>query len=54
MKSPLAYGYESADLPVYFNQAPVLNAGGGGIPADSAAVAAAAPGPIRTAASART
>ena len=32
-KSPLAYGYENADLPVYFNQVPVLNAGGGGIPA---------------------
>ena len=27
MKSPIAYGYEGADLPVYFNQAPVLNAG---------------------------
>jgi hypothetical protein len=25
MKSPIAYGYGSADLPVYFNQAPVLN-----------------------------
>jgi hypothetical protein len=25
MKSPLAYGYGSADLPVYFNQAPVLS-----------------------------
>ena len=29
-KSPLAYGYDGSDLPVYFNQAPVLNAGGGG------------------------
>ena len=29
-KSPIVYGYGSADLPVYFNQAPVLNAGGGG------------------------
>jgi hypothetical protein len=28
-KSPLAYGYE-AQVPVYFNQGPVLNAGGGG------------------------
>ena len=28
MKSPIAYGYGSADLPVYFNQSPVLNAGG--------------------------
>jgi hypothetical protein len=36
-KSPLAYGYENADLPVYFNQSPVLNAGGGGIPAEFAA-----------------
>ena len=31
MKSPIAYGYGSADLPVYFNQAPVLNASGGGL-----------------------
>ena len=30
MKSPIAYGFGSADLPVYFNQAPVLSAGGGG------------------------
>jgi hypothetical protein len=30
MKSPIAYGYETADLPVYFNQSPVLNAAGGG------------------------
>jgi len=30
MKSPIAYGYGSTDLPVYFNQAPVLNAAGGG------------------------
>src|SRR5262249_31403816 len=30
MKSPIAYGYGSADLPVYFNQSPVLNASGGG------------------------
>jgi hypothetical protein len=35
-KSPLAYGYEAADLPVYFNQDPVLNARGGGIPAEFA------------------
>jgi hypothetical protein len=26
----LAHGHESADLPVYFNQSPVLNAAGGG------------------------
>jgi Zinc carboxypeptidase len=30
MKSPIAYGYGGADLPVYFNQAPVLSAGGPG------------------------
>jgi hypothetical protein len=30
MKSPISYGYESADVPVYFNQSPVLSAGGGG------------------------
>jgi hypothetical protein len=29
-KSPIAYGYEGTDLPVYFNQDPVLNAAGGG------------------------
>jgi hypothetical protein len=26
--SPIAYGYEGSDVPIYFNQAPVLNAGG--------------------------
>jgi hypothetical protein len=37
-KSPLAYGYDSTgDLPVYFNQDPVLNPGGSGIPAEFAA-----------------
>jgi hypothetical protein len=32
LKSPIAYGYEAKDLPVYFNQDPVLAvaAGGGG------------------------
>src|SRR4051812_7126992 len=30
MKSPIAYGYDGADLPVYFNESPVLNAAGGG------------------------
>jgi hypothetical protein len=30
LKSPISYGYENADLPVYFNQSPVLNAAGGG------------------------
>jgi hypothetical protein len=29
MKSPIAYGFGSAELPVYFNQSPVLSAGGG-------------------------
>jgi hypothetical protein len=28
--SPIAYGYEGSDVPIYFNQAPVLNAGGTG------------------------
>ena len=32
-KSPIVYGYSGSDLPVYFNQAPVLNVGGrGGAP----------------------
>lgn len=35
-KSPIAYGYDT-QVPVYFNQDPVLNAGGGGIPAEFAA-----------------
>ena len=30
LKSPIAYGYDGSDLPVYFNQDPVLNAAGGG------------------------
>ncbi len=30
LKSPIAYGYEGKDLPIYFNQDPVLNAGAGG------------------------
>ena len=30
LKSPIAYGYDGKDLPVYFNQDPVLNAGAGG------------------------
>jgi len=38
VKSPLAYGYEGSDLPVYFNQSPVLSAGGG-IPPEFAAFA---------------
>ncbi len=36
-KSPIAYGFDGGQLPVYFNQDPVLNAGGGGIPAEFAA-----------------
>jgi hypothetical protein len=36
-KSPLVYGYEGSQLPVYFNQAPVLNVGGVG---NAAALAA--------------
>ena len=35
-KSPIAYGYDASDLPVYFNQDPVLNVAGGGIPAEFA------------------
>ncbi len=30
LKSPIAYGYDGSDLPVYFSQTPVLNAAGGG------------------------
>ena len=30
LKSPIAYGYDGKDLPVYFNQDPVLNVAGGG------------------------
>src|ERR1019366_915941 len=30
LKSPIAYGYDGKDLPVYFNQDPVLNAAAGG------------------------
>jgi hypothetical protein len=29
-KSPIAYGFDGKQLPVYFSQAPVLNVGGGG------------------------
>jgi len=35
-KSPLVYGYEGDQLPVYFSQNPVLNAGAGGIPSEFA------------------
>ena len=40
LKSPIAYGYDGKDLPVYFNQDPVLNAAAAA--ADSAASAAVA------------
>jgi hypothetical protein len=30
VKSPIAYGYEGKDLPIYFSQEPVLSVGGGG------------------------
>jgi hypothetical protein len=42
-KSPIAYGFEGRDLPVYFNQEPVLSAGGGFAGSDAAADSAAAP-----------
>jgi hypothetical protein len=35
-KSPISYGFDGSNLPVYFNQDPVLNAGGGGVPAELA------------------
>jgi hypothetical protein len=35
-RSPIAYGFENATLPVYFNQDPVISASGGGIPAEFA------------------
>ncbi len=35
-QSPLVYGYDGDQLPVYFNQDPVLSAGGGGIPGEFA------------------
>jgi hypothetical protein len=33
-KSPIVYGHDGKQLPVYFNQDPVLNAAGGGIPSE--------------------
>ena len=42
-KSPIAYGYDGTTLPVYFNQAPVINAGGGGIPAEFRALVGGGP-----------
>lgn len=44
-KSPIAYGYEGNQLPVYFNQAPVINAGGSGIPSEFAGFFGAQSGP---------
>ena len=44
-KSPIAYGYDGTQLPVYFNQAPVLNAGGGGVPSEFAAFLGGQQGP---------
>jgi len=44
-KSPIAYGYDGTQLPVYFNQAPVINAGGGGVPSEFAAVLGGQQGP---------
>ena len=43
-KSPLVYGYEGTQLPVYFNQSPVLNAGGTGNAAALAGGRGGAPG----------
>src|SRR5262249_12594721 len=36
-RSPLAYGYDKSEVPVYFSQAPVLNAGAGAQPGADAA-----------------
>ncbi|HEX4936912.1 MAG TPA: hypothetical protein VFV33_27205, partial [Gemmatimonadaceae bacterium] len=44
-KSPIAYGYDGTQLPVYFSQAPVLNAGGGGVPPEFAAFLGGGGGP---------
>ncbi len=52
LKSPIAYGYDGKDLPVYFNQDPVLNAaaaagaGGGGFGGGGGGRGGAAAGPI--------
>jgi hypothetical protein len=35
-KSPLVYGYDRAEVPVYFNSAPILNAGAGAAPVAAA------------------
>ena len=44
-KSPITYGFQGKQLPVYFNQSPVLSAGGGGIPGEFAAFAGGGGGP---------
>jgi hypothetical protein len=46
-KSPIVYGYEHAEVPVYFNSAPVLNAGAGAPPPVEMAGAAAGGNPGR-------
>ncbi len=49
LKSPIAYGYDGKDLPVYFNQDPVLNAApaaGGGFGFGGGGRGGAAAGPI--------
>ncbi len=45
MKSPIAYGYGTSDLPVYFNQSPVMAVGGGGLAAFGGRGAAAGTNP---------
>ncbi len=44
-KSPIMYGHDGGQLPVYFNTAPVLNAGGGGLPPEFAAFGGGGGGP---------
>ncbi|MBK6488352.1 MAG: hypothetical protein IPF98_16160 [Gemmatimonadetes bacterium] len=44
-KSPIVYGYDGAQLPVYFNQGPVISAGGGGLPPQLAAFLGGGGGP---------
>lgn len=43
--SPIVYGYEGGQLPVYFNQAPVISAGGSGVPPQFAALLGGGGGP---------
>ena len=44
-RSPIAYGFDGPQLPVYFNQDPVLSAGGAGVPAEFAAFLGGGGGP---------